>query len=170
MKLHTALAFLLLAFPLFSLAQNIALSFDDGFDPTTQQKAAEWNAAMLDGLSRSGVKAIFYASGSRVGSPEGLSLVSNWGESGHDVGNHTYSHFSLGANSLENFIQDVEKNEELLKNTAGWVYRFRFPYLKEGRTVETRDGFRRWLTEHNYESGAVSIDTSDWYYSDRYLA
>jgi peptidoglycan/xylan/chitin deacetylase (PgdA/CDA1 family) len=170
MKGHIPLGFLLFTLPLAASAQNIAFSFDDGFDPRTQEKAAEWNAALLDGLARSEVKAIFYASGSRVDSPEGLALVSDWGAAGHDIGNHTYSHFSLGSNLLEDFIADVEKNATLLMNTPGWVNRFRFPYLKEGRTADKRDGFRQWMTDHGYEPGAVSIDASDWYYSDRYQA
>ena len=170
MRILNALGFLLLTLPLSGLAQNIALSFDDGFDPRSQENAAQWNAALLDGLAQSNVKAIFYASGSKVDSPEGLSLVSDWGDSGHDVSNHTYSHFSLGANLLEDFSADVEKNEALLINKPGWVKRLRFPYLKEGRTAEKRDGFRQWMTDHGYESGAVSIDASDWYYSSRYEA
>jgi hypothetical protein len=36
--------------------------------------------------------------------------------------------------------------------------------LKEGDTQPKRDGARQWLREHGYASGAVSIDTSDWYY------
>lgn len=170
MKLKIHVAFVLSALSFAAAAQNVAFSFDDGFDPRTQINAAQWNAALLDGLARSNVKAIFYASGSRVDSPEGLSLVSDWGASGHDISNHTYSHFSLGANSLEDFIADIEKNETLLMNQTGWVERLRFPYLKEGRTAEKRDAFRQWLVDHGYQSGAVSIDTSDWYYSNRYEA
>jgi len=169
-KIQIPLGLFLFALPVVALAQNIAFSFDDGFDPRTQESAAQWNAALLDGLAQSDVKAIFYASGSRVDSPEGLSLVSDWGIRGHDVSNHTYRHFSLGSNLLEDFIADVEKNEALLINQPGWVKRLRFPYLKEGRTAEKRDGFRQWMTDHGYQSGAVSIDASDWYYSNRYEA
>jgi peptidoglycan/xylan/chitin deacetylase (PgdA/CDA1 family) len=170
MKMHIPFGFLLSTLPLVVAAQNIAFSFDDGFDPRSQVNAAQWNAALLEGLAQSDVKAIFFASGSRVDSPQGLSLVADWGDSGHDVSNHTYSHFSLGSNLLEDFIADVEKNEALLVNMPGWVKRFRFPYLKEGRTAEKRDGFRQWMADHGYQSGAVSIDASDWYYSNRYEA
>ena len=63
----------------------------------------------------------------------------------------------------------MERNETLLKEISGWTKRFRFPYLKEGRTAEKRDGFRRWMTDHGYQAGSVSIDTSDWYYNNSYL-
>jgi hypothetical protein len=36
--------------------------------------------------------------------------------------------------------------------------------------VVKRDRVREWLASHGYRSGAVTIDTSDWYYDQRYLA
>lgn len=172
MKLRITLSLLLFVLPTYGVAQNLALSFDDGLNPSSQPLASEWNAAILDSLSKASVKSIFYVTGNRVDSPEGLSLVSDWGIDGHDVANHTYSHFNLNSDqqSLESFISDTERNEALLKDIPGWIKRFRFPYLKEGRTVEKRDGFRRWMAEHGYGTGAVSIDASDWYYSSRYVA
>ena len=172
MKLQITLSFFLLSLQTYALAQNLALSFDDVPNPNSQLQASEWNAAILKSVSKAGIKSIFYVAGRRVDSPEGLSLVSDWGVDGHSVANHTYSHISLAPDkrSLESFISDVERNEELLKDIPGWTKRFRFPYLKEGRTAEKRDGFRRWMADHGYGTGAVSIDTSDWYYSNRYVA
>jgi len=171
-RVTASIAFFLLTLPTYGVAQNLAFSFDDGFNPSSQPQAAEWNAAILDSLSKAEVKSIFYVTGSRVDTPEGLSLVSDWGADGHLVANHTYSHFSLGSGqiSLESFISDVEKNEELLKGLEGWTKRFRFPYLKQGRTTEKRDGFRKWMSGNGYATGAVSIDASDWYYSNRYVS
>lgn len=164
--------FLLLALPLCGRAQSIALSFDDGLNPDTQSDAAKWNAAILDALSKAGIKSILFAAGSRVDSPAGLQLVKDWGKRGHAIGNHTYAHlnFNSAKLSLDAFISDVEKNEALLKNEPGWVPRLRFPYLKEGDTAEKRDGVRSWITKHGYQSGEVSIDASDWYYSNRYTS
>ncbi len=169
MHFKTCLIMSLLAWALCSKAQNIAFSFDDGFNPKSQKLAAQWNAALLNGLAQADVKAVFFATGSRVNGPEGHSLVSDWGSMGHEISNHTYSHFNLNAVALADFIADVEKNEALLKNQPAWVKRFRFPYLKEGRTAEKRDGFRQWMSDRGYVSGAVSIDASDWYYNKRYL-
>jgi peptidoglycan/xylan/chitin deacetylase (PgdA/CDA1 family) len=72
--------------------------------------------------------------------------VKEWGNAGHDVGNHTYSHLNFGSEqtTLEAFTADVVKNEALLKGLPGWTPRFRFPYLKEGKTAAKRDEFRRW--------------------------
>jgi hypothetical protein len=62
------------------------------------------------------------------------------------------------------------KNEQLLKTVPGWIHRIRFPYLKEGNSAEKRDGFRIWMSAHDYQPAPVSIDASDWYYNTRYLA
>jgi peptidoglycan/xylan/chitin deacetylase (PgdA/CDA1 family) len=151
-------------------AQSVALTFDDGFNPRTQAQAKAWNAAMLRTLAQEGVSAALFPAGRSVDSAEGLALVRAWGDHGHRVGNHTYSHQSLAAatTSLAAFEADVLRNEALLKSSPGWTPRLRFPFLKEGDTAEKRDGFRAWMSAHGYRPAPVSIDASDWYYSVRF--
>jgi peptidoglycan/xylan/chitin deacetylase (PgdA/CDA1 family) len=173
MKLKT-LNLMLVTLSLLSsntIAQNIALSFDDGLDPTRQVNAKKWNSEILTHLSSAKIKSIYYVAGHRVDSEQGLSLVSDWGKQGHSIANHSYSHKNFASDkiSLERFIADVKKNEALLENMPNWTKRFRFPYLKEGKTVSKRDGFRDWMAQQGYQTGAVSIDASDWYYNRRYL-
>jgi peptidoglycan/xylan/chitin deacetylase (PgdA/CDA1 family) len=170
MLMLAALAVIGALLPGLVIAQNIALSFDDGLDPREQPQAAAWNQAILDALAAGSVKSILFAAGERVDSASGMALVRAWGLAGHAVANHTYSHrdFNAGGTTLGWYIGDVERNERLLSGTPGWTPRLRFPYLKEGDTEPKRDGMRAWLGAHRYESGAVSIDTSDWYYDNRY--
>jgi peptidoglycan-N-acetylglucosamine deacetylase len=165
-----ALTIIVALLPGLVIAQSLALSFDDGLDPRKQPQAAAWNQAILDALAAAGIKSILFAAGERVDSPPGMALVRAWGLAGHTVGNHTYSHrdFNTDGATLSWYIGDVERNERLLSGTPGWTPRLRFPYLKEGDTEVKRDGMRQWLNAHLYQSGAVSIDTSDWYYDNRY--
>lgn len=171
-RLVICLIALSLCLPLISQAQSIALSFDDGFDPRNQPLASSWNTSILNALSNAQIKSILFPAGKRIDSSAGLGLIRDWGRAGHAVANHTYSHlnFCSEKTTIEQFIIETKKNETLLKEMPGWTKRLRFPYLKEGETVSKRDGFRRWLTDHGYKSGAVSIDASDWYYNKRYLA
>lgn len=170
--LITFLIIAALCLPLAAQAKSIALSFDDGLDPRNQPQALSWNASILDALSDAQIKSILFPAGKRVDSPKGLKLVKDWGKAGHAIGNHTYFHFNFCSAqvTLEQFITDTKKNETLLKDMPGWTKRMRFPYLKEGETVSKRDGFRSWLTNHGYSSGAVSVDASDWYYNNRFQA
>jgi peptidoglycan-N-acetylglucosamine deacetylase len=152
-------------------AKNIAFSFDDGLDPRKQAIAAQWNQAILDHLTDAKVQSIFFISGRNVDSKQGLTLVTDWGNNGHIIANHTYSHLNLATKkvSLKQFILDIEKNHALLNQIPNWTNRLRFPYLKQGNTVKKRDGVRLWMQQNNYDTGAVSIDASDWYYNIRYL-
>ncbi len=153
-------------------AQTIALSFDDGFDPREQPHAAAWNAAILDALAYAEVRAILFPAGVRVDTPQGLALVHAWGDAGHAIGNHTYSHASLASatSTVDGFAADVDRDDALLRAMPGYTRRLRFPYLKEGDIAQKRDGVRDWLASHAYRSGAVTIDTSDWYYDERFRA
>lgn len=161
---------LLLLISSISQAKSIALSFDDGLDPRQQPLAYSWNTSILKALANAQIKSILFPAGKRVDSPAGLKLVRKWGESGHIIANHTYSHFNFGSKktTLGQFTADIKRNEMLLDKMPGWKKRFRFPYLKEGERASKRDGARKWLANHGYESGAVSIDASDWYYNKRY--
>ena len=153
-------------------AQTLAFSFDDVLDPRSRPEAPAWNVAILDALAYAEIRSIVFVAGSRVDHPEGRALVRAWGDAGHGIANHTYGHRSLGSTrvTLDDFVADCERNEALLRDLPGWSRRLRFPYLKEGDTVAKRDGLRAWMARHDYRSGAVSIDASDWYYDERFRA
>jgi len=168
-KLTTLACALLL--PAIAQAQSIAFTFDDGLDPRTQAHAATWNDRILRALAADGVQSMVFPAGRNVDSSAGLELIRRWGQAGHAVGNHTYLHENFGSAqmNLNAFTADILRADALLKEIPGWTRRLRFPYLKEGETAGKRDGMRRWMTEHGYRPGPVSIDTSDWYFNQRYL-
>jgi hypothetical protein len=49
-----------------------------------------------------------------------------------------------------------------LRSDSHFVPFFRYPYFKEGNTVEKRDGLRAFLQQHGYRIGRATIDASDW--------
>ena len=152
-------------------AKSLAFSFDDGLNPALNAQAVAINQAILSTLGSNHLHAIIFPAITKIGDYDGLKLVAAWGQQGHLVGNHTYSHQSLNASSvsLQRFMADTAKAEILLNTLPGWTPRLRFPYLKEGDSVQKRDGMRQWLKQHHYQSGAVSIDASDWFYNLKYL-
>jgi peptidoglycan/xylan/chitin deacetylase (PgdA/CDA1 family) len=154
-----------------ALAQSVALTFDDGLDPTMTE-AAQWNKALLHALSAAKLQAMLIPAAKNVDSEAGRNLARAWGESGHWIGNHSYSHTNFGSErtAVSDFIADIERAEQILSPLPGWQPFFRFPYLKEGSTAERRDLLRRWLKDNHYGVASVSIDASDWYYNSRYLA
>jgi len=169
---HLILALLMGLAPLAAAAQVIGLTFDDGLDPARNTRAAAWNARILQALDQEQLHAIVFPSLSHIGGEAGLALIEQWSAAGHGVGNHTARHRSLSSSrvTLPSFIADVEKADEALHDLPTWLPMLRFPYLKEGDTATKRDGMRQWMREHGYRAAPVSIDTSDGYYNQRYLA
>jgi peptidoglycan/xylan/chitin deacetylase (PgdA/CDA1 family) len=106
-----------------------------------------------------------FVNGKRVAEhPTSETVLRKWMEAGNPLGNHTYSHVSLNAVSLSEYLADLEKGEEIL-NQLG-VDRiskvFRYPFLMEGNTPEKRNDVRRYLHDHGYVTAEVTIDADDW--------
>jgi peptidoglycan-N-acetylglucosamine deacetylase len=148
--------------------RSVALTFDDGPNMTDEVKLspADRNAAILRQLADAHVKSILFVTRTDA-DPARSDLIRQWGIEGHEIANHTATHPNFDDVPLEDFEHELLTCENAIQSFPGFTRRFRFPYLKEGDTVEKRDGFRAFLDAHAYKSGAVSIDASDWYYSQR---
>ena len=152
-------------------AQSLAFTFDDGFDSRAEPRADALNRQLLAALADRRVKSMLFPAGKYADDAAGRARVAAWSGAGHAIGNHTYAHDSLGVaqTTASGFGDDVMHADRLLADLPGWHQFLRFPYLKEGETVAKRDGFRAWMRDHGYRPAPVSIDTSDWYYSERYV-
>src|SRR4029078_10559115 len=95
--------------PWGAAAQMIGLTFDDGLDPARNPKAALWNARILHALERQQVHAMIFPTLKAVGGEAGMTLLEQWVEAGHAVGNHTADHRNLSSEkvTLQQFIEDV---------------------------------------------------------------
>ncbi len=148
--------------------QSIALTFDDGPNMADHigLSAADRNAAILRQLAAARLKSILFVTRTDA-DPTRNELIRQWGASGHQVGNHTATHPNFEGTSLAAFEQELLACDQAIRDVPGFTRRFRFPYLKEGDTAEKRDGFLQFLDSNSYQTGPVSVDASDWYYSQR---
>ena len=64
--------------------------------------------------------------------------------------------------TLAEFEGDFLRNDPLIRDYRHFTRLFRYPFFKEGDTVEKRDGMRAFLQEHGYRIGRATIDASDW--------
>jgi len=163
-QLFLALLFSL-SCPDASKAQSVAITMDDldvDADDTPLLGLEQRNAVILAALERAQVKAALFVCGTRVDNDIGRRHIEAWGRAGHLIGNHSWSHPNFSGSTVEAFGAEVLHTETLLKDTRGFTKLFRFPMLKEGRTVAERDGMREFLKSHGYRNGSVTIDTSDW--------
>jgi len=155
---------------------EVAFTFDD---PTLEGGAGlhwqEINDRILHALSARRLRAILFVTGTRIDERAGTQLISQWDHAGHAIANHSYSHLYFnttrteggGNTTLAEFEADAVRNEPLISKYRHFTRLFRFPYFKEGDTIEKRDGMRLFLRKHGYRIGRASIDASDWAISTR---
>lgn len=149
---------------------RISFTFDDGkTHDIGQYKLEVWNQMLLDNLKKHNLKAILFSAGHNKLTSEGKYVLSSWNGAGHLIANHTFSHcnFNSKAITLEAFRSELIKNDKIINKYSNYLPCFRFPYLKEGNTVEKVKGFRDFLQEKGYKNGHVTVDASDWYIDGR---
>lgn len=169
---HLRHLLLALCLPVSLPAQKVALSLDDApfLRPSPRLAASAQHLAMLEALKVRKVKAILFANGVNGGdTPEGKAILRAWGEAGHLLANHSYSHWDLNRDevSLEAYQADALKGEALIRDLPGFTKRYRYPFLRAGNTVAKRDGFYAFLAARGDGIGHVSIDTADYLLDER---
>jgi peptidoglycan-N-acetylglucosamine deacetylase len=148
---------------------RVAITMDDvWWQKIPENRRAESEERLLSSLAKT--RTFLFAVGQAVDNDHGARILDLWSSAGHRIGNHTYSHIPLsGATRPEDFEAGILRAGQILRGHAGFRGWFRFPALKEGNTRESRDRLRAFLALHGYRNGAVTIDTSDWYYNQRLL-
>jgi peptidoglycan-N-acetylglucosamine deacetylase len=176
LRLGLATPFVSAALSLNELPE-IAFTFDDPrLDGGAGLPWQEVNERILHTLANKKLKATLFVCGQRVDQPEGKQLIAQWDRAGHQIASHSYSHlfFNASANAgsskevtLAQFESDTLKNEPLISSYEHFTRMFRFPFFKEGNTIEKRDGMRSFLKQHRYRIGRSTVDASDWAISAR---
>lgn len=102
------------------------------------------------------------------GNADGAEALKLWAAA-EPVGNHTYSHMDLEQNSAEAFERDIEQNEPALEllTEDDWHW-LRYPYLREGDTVEKRRAVRAYLKARGYKLAQVTLDWEDYLWNTAY--
>jgi cellulose synthase (UDP-forming) len=103
--------------------------------------------------------------------PELVTVISRWIAAGHALGNHTFDHVDLHRSDAASYLADVDRNEDVLARYAvsPGPKLFRYPYLHEGNTPETRRAVRAALHARGYDIVPVTIDFYDWAWNDAYV-
>lgn len=88
----------------------VAITFDDGPNVLYTER-------LLDGLAERDVKATFFLLGERAEAyPE---IVRRIAEEGHLIGNHTYSHMKLTAGNETQFLEEINRTGEIIRDITG---------------------------------------------------
>ncbi len=135
--------------------KQIALTFDDGPDPT-------WTPQVLDVLKREHVPATFFVIGENALTNRGL-LQREVAE-GHEVGSHTYTHPNLANASANEVRFELNTNQRLFQAFAGRSFRlFRAPYFGDAEPSTADEiGPALMAQERGYVSVGLHVDPGDW--------
>ncbi len=125
----------------------VAITFDDGPGAHTMR--------LLDILDQRGAKATFFVIGSKVDAQAGV--LRRMQTSGHQIGNHTWSHPSLTRLSLAGIRQEIGDTNAAIQRAIGYTPKIvRPPYGATSQTVNTE------LGRLGMSSVLWSVDTRDW--------
>lgn len=166
---------LLVALPVMTPAQEVALTFDDlpshGPLPPgmTRIDVAKSIIATLKAANAPQVYGFINAVKLQQ-VPEDRAVLEEWRAAGYLLGNHTWSHMSLTDSTAEAFEKEIVANEQALRSLMGkddWHW-FRYPFLWEGETLEKRDAVRAYLKDHGYRVAQVTLDFEDYAWNAPY--
>ncbi|HEY1679947.1 MAG TPA: polysaccharide deacetylase family protein [Candidatus Sulfotelmatobacter sp.] len=171
--------YLIAVFCLLSLnvcfAQKIAITFDDlplnGSLPPGVTRAEIARGAIAILKKHHAPPAYGFINAKKLeGNPDAAEALRIWAAS-EPVGNHTYSHLDLNDNPAEAFEREIEQNEPALELLAApgreWHW-LRYPYLREGDSVEKRRAVRSYLAAHGYKIAQVTMDWEDYMWNSAY--
>ncbi|MBU1099590.1 MAG: polysaccharide deacetylase family protein [Bacteroidetes bacterium] len=165
-QLGISLLFFVVTLHTQSLKPKIAFTFDDRYPRSNVMfDSEEGNRMVLDHLSEHNIKGAYFVAASMLESETGRNVLTAWDNAGHVIANHSYSHQNYHSDnvSIENYKNDFLKADTLLSSYKSFRKLYRFPMLREGNTIDKRDGFRETLTENNYQIGYVTVDNTEWF-------
>ena len=131
-------------------------------DPAERERITR---GLLDVMAKHQITAAGMVTWRNVGT-DGEKLLDLWVQAGHELGNHSYEHPDYARTDSEPYIADLEKGRATLQaflDTRGQKVRFfRFPFLREGETIEKLRAVREYLAKSGQRNLPVTIDNQDW--------
>ena len=135
--------------------KTIALTFDDGPDPT-------WTPRILDVLKREGVKATFFMIGQQVA--DHPDIVRRVYAEGHEIGSHSFTHPNMAHVSPDRVRLELSAAQRAFEATLGRsVVLFRPPYNADSEPRSYGEIMPIAVaSEQGYVTAGETIDPNDW--------
>ena len=101
--------------------------------------------------------------------PGSEKLLDEFVNRGHQIGNHTHSHFDLNNVICTDYMKDILECEKYISKYQTDNKYFRYALLHRGNTLEKRDSIYKFLDENKYIIVPVSIDNDEWKYNQLFI-
>jgi len=128
--------------------KNVCLTFDDGPNPI-------YTPRILQILKEKKVRATFFLIGQHA--QQHPDLVKNMYESGHELGDHTFSHVQLPKVASQKIQQELETTRSIVESATGAkIFLFRPPWgIFDGRSLAE-------IAMRKFDAVLWSVDSRDW--------
>lgn len=170
---RSALSALLLgAFSFTASAGEIAITIDDlPYLMPSRSDAQEGHAivhSVVQALAKYDITAMGFVIGKQV-NRSSESAVQTFVDAGHEVANHSWSHADYNNMSVRSFRREVRRTDKVLQTWLGPEKYFRFPYLHEGTSADSKLAARVVLEDFGYVNVPVTIDNDEWRFNQAYV-
>lgn len=144
---------------------EIAISLDDAPMPgTVLFSGMDKTKAIIQKLQEVNSPSVgIFALGMYTQRAQNMERLRMYGEAGHILANHSYSHYRLNDVTAQVFIKDIQKAHECLSSLPNFLPLFRFPYLCEGKDTQQRQEVMQALKGMGYQEGYVTVSNHDYY-------
>lgn len=168
--------------PALAQGRTVTVTFDDLpyqapdselCDPDKAMRLTQDFVAMLRPLDTHGVAFVNEGKGCEARRAELLPpMLTVWLDAGLELGNHTFSHPSLNAFPVEDWLAEVDRGAEvtgpLLASRGQTLRWFRHPYLHTGETMEKKIAASEGLVARGYIVAPVTLNNDDWMFAVLY--
>lgn len=172
----TVVTLLLCTFTISSFAaeeREIAITIDDlpfvasgTSTPAQLKRTQDRFMALVKALVDYQVPATGFIIGGAVAKNE-WDLLETFRAQGFALGNHTYTHNSLGSMNTDKYIADVDRADVSLARVMTEPRYFRYPYLSEGSGAK-KQKVLDYLAAHQYTIAPVTIDSKDYEFNAQF--
>lgn len=150
--------------PLPKEKTRIAITIDDlPFSSYRTLTAAEKNFIydnIIKAFEKNNIKALCFVIGSAY-KPADEPFLKRILAAGHQLGNHTFSHYDYNTVTFEKYSNDILKCDEILKKFNVQKKYFRFTYLTEGNSKEKVESIYSFFKKNDITPVPVSIFCTD---------
>lgn len=179
-KLLIVILLLFSTFRAQSVERSIAVTIDDLPVVVTQsdaKKRADITRRLLGHIKKAKVPAIGFVNESKLyrdgkRNEEQIALLKMWLDAGLELGNHSFSHRSADAISVEEYTSDIVRGEEitkeLLKQKKMKMRYYRHPFLQTGSDMEKKSAIYKFLADHGYTVAPITFDNADYIFARAY--
>lgn len=133
--------------------------------PANQQRSTERFNKIIEAFKAYQVPATGFVIAGAIEKDQ-WAFLERFREAGLALGNHTYTHKSVGQLGAEKYIADVEKADQKLSSILTEPKYFRYPYLAEG-SGQNKQAVMDYLSAHHYTIAPVTIDSKDFQFNEQ---